>query len=51
VLKKCSGCERTAYCCKDHQIADWPRHRPACKAARKAARKAAQAAGGVSGAE
>jgi hypothetical protein len=34
---KCSACKAAVYCCRDHQQADWPAHKAACKAARKAA--------------
>ena len=30
----CASCKKIAYCCKECQIADWPRHRAACKAER-----------------
>ena len=36
---KCSACKAVVYCCRDHQQADWPSHKAACKAARKAAAK------------
>ena len=35
-FKRCAACHEVVYCCKEHQIADWPNHKPACKAARKA---------------
>ncbi len=41
---KCSACKAVAYCCRDHQQADWPAHKAACKAARKAAAAAKDAA-------
>ena len=34
---KCGACKSVVYCCKEHQVADWPVHKHACKAARKAA--------------
>ena len=36
-FKKCAACKGPVYCCKEHQTADWPAHKAACKAARKAA--------------
>ena len=39
-FKKCSACKSVVYCCKEHQQADWPAHKAACKAA-VAAREAA----------
>jgi hypothetical protein len=36
-FKHCGGCRAVAYCCREHQVADWPSHKEACKAARKAA--------------
>ncbi len=42
-FKRCSACHITVYCCREHQLEDWPAHKPACKAARKAA--AAEAGG------
>ena len=43
-FKYCAACHvmDVSYCSKEHQIADWPRHKPACKAARKAAGAAQQ---------
>ena len=35
-FKSCAACRGVVYCCKEHQTADWPAHKPACKAARKA---------------
>jgi hypothetical protein len=40
---KCSACKAAVYCCRDHQQADWPAHKAACKAARKAAAAAKDA--------
>ena len=36
-FKRCAACKLAQYCCKEHQVADWPAHKAACKAARKAA--------------
>ena len=36
-FKRCSACQQAFYCCREHQLADWPAHKAACKAARKAA--------------
>jgi hypothetical protein len=36
-FKRCSACKTIVYCCKEHQVQDWPAHKKACKAARKAA--------------
>ena len=41
--KQCGACHGAAYCCREHQLEDWPAHKAACKAARKAA--AAEAGG------
>jgi hypothetical protein len=41
---KCGSCKTVAYCCRDHQLADWQTHKAACKAARKAAAAAKDAA-------
>jgi hypothetical protein len=35
-FKRCGACRAVCYCCRDHQLADWPSHKAACKAARKA---------------
>jgi hypothetical protein len=36
-FKTCAACRSVAYCSKEHQTADWPSHKAACKATRKAA--------------
>jgi hypothetical protein len=36
-FKHCGACRTVSYCCREHQVADWPSHKAACKAARKAA--------------
>ena len=36
-FKSCAACKAIVYCCREHQAADWPAHKAACKAARKAA--------------
>ena len=36
-FKRCSACKTVVFCCKDCQLANWPAHKTACKAARKAA--------------
>ena len=35
-FKKCGACRTVSYCCREHQVADWPAHKAACKATRKA---------------
>ena len=35
-FKSCAACKTVVYCCKEHQVEDWPQHKSACKAARKA---------------
>ena len=48
-FKLCAACKGPVYCCREHQVADWPAHKAACKAARK--RAAAEEGGaGPSGA-
>jgi hypothetical protein len=37
-FKHCAACRTAVYCSRAHQVADWPRHKTACK---KAAKKAA----------
>ena len=46
-FKACAACKIGVYCSKEHQLADWPEHKAACKAARKAA---AAGSAGASGA-
>ena len=36
-FSKCGACKTVSYCCREHQLQDWPAHKAACKAARKAA--------------
>jgi hypothetical protein len=36
-FKRCGACRTVAYCCREHQVEDWPSHKAACKAARKTA--------------
>jgi hypothetical protein len=40
-FKRCSACKTVVFCCKECQLANWPAHKTACKAARKAAAGAA----------
>ena len=42
-FKSCAACRIVVYCCREHQVAGWPAHKKACKAARKAS--AAEEAG------
>ena len=35
-FKSCAACRTVVYCCREHQVAGWPAHKKACKAARKA---------------
>jgi hypothetical protein len=35
-FKACGACKTVVYCSREHQLADWPAHKAACKAARKA---------------
>jgi hypothetical protein len=44
-FKRCSACLSVVYCCKEHQVQDWPAHKAACRAARKAAEQADEASG------
>ena len=36
-FKRCGACRTVCYCCREHQVEDWPAHKAACKAARKGA--------------
>ena len=36
-FKSCGACRTVAYCCREHQVADWPAHKAACKTARSKA--------------
>ena len=33
-FKRCGACRTVCYCCREHQVEDWPSHKAACKAAR-----------------
>jgi hypothetical protein len=46
-FKRCSACLSVVYCCKEHQVQDWPAHKAACRAARKAAEQDADEASGA----
>jgi hypothetical protein len=46
-FKRCSACLGVVYCCKEHQVQDWPAHKAACRAARKAAEQADNEASGA----
>jgi hypothetical protein len=46
-FKRCSACLTVVYCCKEHQVQDWPAHKAACRAARKAAEAADNEASGA----
>jgi hypothetical protein len=46
-FKRCSACLSAVYCCKEHQVQDWPAHKAACRAARKAAEQADDGARGA----
>jgi hypothetical protein len=43
-FKQCGSCRSVAYCCREHQLEDWPAHKAACKAARNAAAEEADGA-------
>ena len=51
-LKRCARCGCAAYCCKEHQVAHWRRHKALCtvRAAVEAARREllSKAGGGAS---
>ena len=32
-FKRCSACHQAYFCCREHQQADWPSHKAACRAA------------------
>jgi hypothetical protein len=46
-FKRCSACLSVVYCCKEHQVQDWPAHKASCHAARKAAEQADDEASGA----
>ncbi len=46
-FKRCSACLGVVYCCKEHQVQDWPAHKAACRTARKAAEAADNEASGA----
>jgi hypothetical protein len=35
-LQKCGGCRSVSYCCKEHQTADWKKHKVECKSLQEA---------------
>ena len=41
-FKSCSACRTVVYCCREHQVAGWPAHKKACKAARRRRRTRAR---------
>ena len=30
-FKRCGGCNCANFCCKEHQVSAWPRHKPLCR--------------------
>jgi hypothetical protein len=46
-FKRCSACSAAVYCCKEHQVQDWPAHKAACRAAREAAEQSTDEASGA----
>ena len=49
-FKSCAACRTVVYCCREHQVAGWPSHKKACKAACKAAAAEEDDGAGPSGA-
>ena len=49
-FKSCAACRTVVYCCREHQVAGWPSHKKACKAAHKASEDQAEDEAGPSGA-
>ena len=49
-FKSCAACRTVAYCCREHQVAGWPVHKKACKAACKTAAAEVEDGAGLSGA-
>lgn len=47
-FKACAACRRVCYCCREHQVAHWRKHKRWCKRW-KAEREAAQSSGGDGG--
>jgi hypothetical protein len=46
-FKSCGACKTVCYCCKEHQVEDWPAHKAACKEARSAAAAGQAASSGA----
>lgn len=42
LTSQCSGCRKVFYCSRECQLADWPSHKTACKAAREEKRDATE---------
>ena len=41
-LMKCAGCKMAYYCCRNHQLKDWKRHKELCKRNKAKREKARQ---------